>query len=163
MSSITFPYGNGHSNPGSSSFISVHDSASVHSHMSSYEPPTDTSSFQMNPLSSHPPRTPRSSIMSNNSHVSFGAESVYDRDTKEDAQVTEVDAATDDSEEEEDEAESARSGVRKEEVWRELLKSSNGRDKALVRHFASCYAYMSLPLRVRRLTGVEYRNYCSTR
>lgn len=134
MSSISFPYG-GHGHASSSSFISVQDSASdTGSHRlsaASYDPPNDTSSFQMNPLSSHPPRTPRTSLMSNGSHV-FGTD-VYD--TKEDAQVTHTfEVEADESESEDGEkADGARARVRREDVWRELLKSANGRDKAFVR------------------------------
>ncbi|RPD61907.1 hypothetical protein L226DRAFT_487136 [Lentinus tigrinus ALCF2SS1-7] len=126
MSSITFPYGSGHAS--SSSFISAQDSTSSLSTVS-YEPPNDTSSFQMNPLSSHPPRTPRTSIMSNGSHV-FGTD-VYD--TKEDAQVTHTFEADESASESEDgeKVGADHPRVRKEEVWRELLKSANGRDKAL--------------------------------
>ena len=135
MSSITFPYGAGHAS--SSSFISVQEStASSHLSASSSDPPNDTSSFQMNPLSSHPPRTPRTSLMSNGSHV-FGTD-VYD--TKEDAQVTHsFEIEVDESESEDGEkAESGRARVRREDVWRELLKSANGRDKAFVRIY-SCF------------------------
>ena len=134
MSSITFPYG-GHVHSASSSFVAVQDSR-----ISSYEPPNDTSSFQMNPLSSHPPRTPRTSLMSNGSHV-FGTD-VYD--TKEDAQVTHsFEIEVDESESEDGEkAESGRARVRREDVWRELLKSANGRDKAFVRHVS----LLSVPL-----------------
>ncbi|TFK93890.1 hypothetical protein K466DRAFT_477813 [Polyporus arcularius HHB13444] len=130
MSSISFPYG-GHGHASSSSFISVQDSSDTGSHRlsaASYDPPDDTSSFQMNPLSSHPPRTPRTSLMSNGSHV-FGTD-VYD--TKEDAQVTHTfEIEADESESEDGEkADAARARVRREDVWRELLKSANGRDKA---------------------------------
>ncbi|KAI0723353.1 hypothetical protein C8Q76DRAFT_392312 [Earliella scabrosa] len=147
MSSITFPY-SGHGHTGSSSFISVPDSDS-HSHHSahmsmslssaaSYEAPHDTSSFQMNPLSSHPPRTPRTSIMSNGSHV-FGGGGGYDAgfkggDAEVSAQTFEVADDEEDSEEEGTDgarvSEGARSRIRTEEVWREMLKSATGRDKA---------------------------------
>ncbi|KAI0637829.1 hypothetical protein C8Q77DRAFT_1048167 [Trametes polyzona] len=93
---------------------------------STYEPPMDTSSFQMNPLSSHPPRTPRTSIMSNGSHI-FGTD-IYD--TKADAEDKSQDIEVEDSEEEDEKPGSAKSRVRREEVWREMLKSANGRDKA---------------------------------
>ncbi|KAI0334742.1 hypothetical protein GY45DRAFT_1241871 [Cubamyces sp. BRFM 1775] len=92
----------------------------------SYEPPSDTSSFQMNPLSSHPPRTPRTSIVSNGSHI-FGTD-IYD--TKADAGEKSQEIEVEDSEEEDEKPGSAKSRVRREDVWREMLKSSNGRDKA---------------------------------
>ena len=121
MSSITFPYA-AHGHAASSSFISVQES-----HISSYEPPSDTSSFQMNPLSSHPPRTPRTSIMSSASHMYAS-----DYDSKDEVQATTVEA--EDSEEEDTEKEDvAKSRVRREDVWRELLKTAVGRDKAFVR------------------------------
>ena len=129
MSSITFPYA-GHGHSASSSFVTVHDSQHG-SLSSSYEPPNDTSSFQMNPLSSHPPRTPRTSIMSNGSHM-FGND-IYD--TKEDKEVTSQAFEVEDSEEEDEEKhDAAKDRVRREDVWRELLKSANGHDKAFVRH-----------------------------
>ncbi|CDO74039.1 hypothetical protein BN946_scf185043.g89 [Trametes cinnabarina] len=122
MSSITFSYAG--PNHASSSSVSAHDSQ-YDRFPSSYEPAADTSSFQMNPLSSHPPRTPRTSIMSNGSHV-FGTE-IYD--TKADSQEKSQEIE-EDSEEEDERLGSARSRVRREDVWRELLKSANGRDKA---------------------------------
>ncbi|KAL7282131.1 hypothetical protein ACG7TL_003600 [Trametes sanguinea] len=123
MSSITFPYAG--PNHASSSSVSMSDSQ-YGRFPSSYEPPADTSSFQMNPLSSHPPRTPRTSIMSNGSHV-FGTE-IYD--TKADSEEKSQEIEVEDSEEEDEKPGSARNRVRREDVWRELLKSANGRDKA---------------------------------
>lgn len=81
----------------------------------------------MNPLSSHPPRTPRTSIIAS-THV-YGA-SIYE--TKEEVQADD-DAEDDDNEEETDKMKEAESRVRHEEVWREMFLSSNGRDKAFVR------------------------------
>ncbi|PIL36786.1 hypothetical protein GSI_00476 [Ganoderma sinense ZZ0214-1] len=122
MSSITFPYG-GHGHSPSSSFVTVQDSRLS----SSYEPPSDTSSFQMNPLSSHPPRTPRTSIMSNGSHV-FGSDTY---DSKEDREVTSQEFEAEDSESEDEETlDVAKDRVRREDVWREMLKTAYGRDKA---------------------------------
>ncbi|KAI0771884.1 hypothetical protein BD413DRAFT_546847 [Trametes elegans] len=120
MSSITFPYAG--PNHASSSSVSMSDSQFT----ASYDPPTDTSAFQMNPLSSHPPRTPRTSIMSNASHV-FGTD-IYD--TKADAEEKSQEIEVEDSDLEDEKPGSAKSRVRREEVWRELLKSANGRDKA---------------------------------
>lgn len=124
MSSITFPYG-GHVHSASSSFVAVQDSR-----ISSYEPPNDTSSFQMNPLSSHPPRTPRTSIISNGSHV-LGSD-VYD--SREDRDVTSQAFEVEESEDEDEMAQdTAKDRVRREDVWREMLKTAYGRDKAFVR------------------------------
>ncbi|KAI0663063.1 hypothetical protein C8Q70DRAFT_1042660 [Cubamyces menziesii] len=124
MSSITFPYAG--PNHASSSSVSMSDSQYGGRFSASYEPPSDTSSFQMNPLSSHPPRTPRTSIVSNGSHI-FGTD-IYD--TKADAGEKPLEIEAEDSEEEDEKPGSAKSRVRREDVWREMLKSSNGRDKA---------------------------------
>ena len=126
MSSITFPYSaHGHA-ASSASFISVHDSGP------SYEPPSDTSSFQMNPLSSHPPRTPRTSIMSSASGM-YASE----YDSKDEAQVATTEVGDDEEEEDTDAADAAKSRVRREDVWREVLKTAVGRDKAFVSSFFS--------------------------
>ena len=127
MSSVTFPYAG--PNHASSSSVSMSDSQYGGRFSASYEPPSDTSSFQMNPLSSHPPRTPRTSIVSNGSHI-FGTD-IYD--TKADAGEKPLEIEAEDSEEEDEKPGSAKSRVRREDVWREMLKSSNGRDKAFVR------------------------------
>lgn len=81
----------------------------------------------MNPLSSHPPRTPRTSVISS-SHL-YGA-SIYE--TKNETQDT-ADVDTADGEEEPDRVAEAVSRVRREDVWREMILTSNGRDKAFVR------------------------------
>ncbi|KAI0959792.1 hypothetical protein AcW1_004517 [Taiwanofungus camphoratus] len=121
MSSITFPY----SGPG---YMSSASSSSGHEHHE-YSPAFDdlsNSSFQMNPLSSHPPRTPRPSVVC--SSYSYSAE-VYNNgeDTKEKSRTYEEE--TDDGDEDKVD-EDAQNKVRKEEIWRELLVTSNGRDKA---------------------------------
>ncbi len=97
---------------------------------SSCEPPDDTSSFQMNPLSSQPPRTPRTSIMSNGSHA-FGSDAY---EAKDDREITSQTSEVEDSEDE-DEAtqDAAKDRVRREDVWREMLKTAYGRDKTFVR------------------------------
>ncbi|KAJ7591244.1 hypothetical protein C8J56DRAFT_782415 [Mycena floridula] len=81
-----------------------------------YDP---SSSFQMNPLSSHPPRTPRTSVISNNVYATY--------ETKEQVQETP------DSDEEDEAAERAARAerrVRREDIWRDMFLTSNGRDKA---------------------------------
>lgn len=94
-----------------------------------YSAEFDTSaSFTMNPLSSHPPRTPRTSIISNNSTVRYGG-SVYNE--KEEAEGADQDAVEESEiDEEEDRVGEAESKIRKEDVWREMFLTSYGRDKA---------------------------------
>jgi hypothetical protein len=85
----------------------------------------------MNPLSSHPPRTPRTSIISNNNATGFGG-SVYD--TKEETEGENRDAVEESEiDEEEDRVKEAEGRIRKEDVWREMFLTSYGRDKAFVR------------------------------
>jgi hypothetical protein len=118
MSSVSFPH---------SDHISSVSSSSVHDGQY-YPPPFDTNSFHMNPLSSHPPRTPRTSIISTGSHTYNS--SIFDGKEDEQAQVVVVD---NDDEDDKDLEEEAESRVRKEAVWREIFLTSNGRDKAFVR------------------------------
>lgn len=120
MSSISFPNG-GHSGLPSSS--SEHDD---HFYPPAFES-ASVSGFQMNPMSSHPPRTPRVSIISGTG--TYGG-SIYT--PKEEAprdEPPEDDAEVD----REDEAVKKRAQrIRKEEIWKEMLKTSQGRDKAFV-------------------------------
>ena len=85
----------------------------------------------MNPLSSHPPRTPRTSLVVSNSHV-YGGD-VYT--PKEDIIEPQPEYFSDDDD---NEKASAQPQVKKEEVWRELLKTSYGRDKTFVRAMHCC-------------------------
>lgn len=87
-----------------------------------------TSGFQMNPLSSHPPRTPRASTSSAISLTTFNLthEEMSVKDET-DAQST-VDLSDDEEEKKVQRAEAA-SRVRKEEVWKEMLTTAYGRDK----------------------------------
>lgn len=82
----------------------------------------------MNPLSSHPPRTPRASTSSAMSAHAFNHshEEMNVRDET-DAQST-VDLSDDEDEKKAQRAE-ASSRVRKEEIWKELLTTAYGRDK----------------------------------
>lgn len=95
-----------------------------------YAPSFDGSSFQMNPHSQHPPRT---SVIS---RPSTAASSVYGGNAYETKAEVQEKAVTDDGQDEEDEAEirlrEAKKRVPKEEIWRDLLITSNGRDKAFV-------------------------------
>jgi hypothetical protein len=91
------------------------------------------SSFQMNPLSSHPPRTPRTSIISSTSTAHAYGSSIYE--TKEETdEVVGADGEDDDNEEE---VKMVEGKVRAEEVWREMFLTSNGRDKAFVRSYCA--------------------------
>lgn len=90
-----------------------------------------SSSFQMNPLSSHPPRTPRTSIISSNSTYVYGSSIYETKGETEDAIRADQDDELD--EEQEEKAKVAETRIRKEEIWREMFLTSNGRDKAFVR------------------------------
>jgi hypothetical protein len=123
MSTISFP------NPHSPSH---HDSPSsagtnpghINFFPTSYDPQASASSFQINPLSSHPPRTPRTSILnaSFEKEMYTSAEEHDERPLDDDEDVAKLES-------------SAGKRVRKEDVWREMLSTSTGRDKALV-----CYS-----------------------
>ena len=114
MSSITFPN------------ASHYNMSPMHSSGEDGDGPYDSSfgithSIQMNPLSPHPPRTPRTSTT-----YSTG----YDLHTSSPKRIS----ATLDVEPEEERVDDhpAKIRVRSEEVWREVVKSSDGRDKAFV-------------------------------
>ncbi|KAH7903841.1 hypothetical protein BJ138DRAFT_1073857, partial [Hygrophoropsis aurantiaca] len=142
MSSVTFP-------------SDIHDQPF-------YTPPAfdgaSTSGFQMNPLSAHPPRTPRPSTYGGGSGYEGGMNtgmsmsiSVYDPEQDESRvksirsekdndlekeQEKEKDdggEVSDESEEELDEenerVKTVEKSVRAHDVWREMLVTSNGRDK----------------------------------
>lgn len=89
-----------------------------------------SSSFQMNPLSSHPPRTPRPSNVSSSVHHVYGGQIYEDK--------TETGSVADDTELAEEDAEATRLSatvIRKERVLQDMLLTSNGRDKVFVRQF----------------------------
>ena len=82
----------------------------------------------MNPLSSHPPRTPRTSIIANSSNTYPNAKYQNpneDNQEKLDVEDIEID-------EDEEKVKSADRRIKKEEVWREMFLTSAGRDKAFV-------------------------------
>ncbi|RDB22643.1 hypothetical protein Hypma_010377 [Hypsizygus marmoreus] len=138
MSSISFP--SGQHGP------SAHDEQY-------YSPTFDaSSSFQMNPLSSHPPRTPRTSVMSSSmtAHV-YGTSSIYD--TKEETEEVLRADGEDVDEDEEEKLKVASTRVRKEEVWRDLLLTSNGRDKAfkLIQYSIRLYLLFHTSISTSRL------------
>ncbi|KAL0949629.1 hypothetical protein HGRIS_009674 [Hohenbuehelia grisea] len=129
MSHISFPVPNENGRPNEPSF---------------YPPPFDTgsSAFQMNPLSSHPPRTPRASLASNSwgglgggGHASMftqphdvhgHAQTFAAQDEIQEPEIVR-DAEID---EEEESVKEAEKNVARSEVWREMVLTSNGRDKA---------------------------------
>lgn len=80
----------------------------------------------MNPLSSHPPRTPRASLVSSQAHV-------YAADTYESTEEPEKSLVVDEEfDENEERAKEIARRVRKEDIWREMLSTSRGRDKIFV-------------------------------
>lgn len=112
MSSISFPN---------------HRSSSSHEDQF-YTPDFDNSSFQMNPLSSHPPRTPRTSIIASSSNTYSNAK--YQNPNEEIQEKVDVeDIEIDDQEEK---VKAAEKRIRNEDVWREMFLTSSGRDKAFV-------------------------------
>ncbi|KAL6299113.1 hypothetical protein BKA93DRAFT_820076 [Sparassis latifolia] len=120
MSSITFPYsGPGHDSGSSSAEHKSH-------HYSAFEgvSVSGTDEFQMNPLSSHPPRTPRTSVAGTHT---YSAEIYRAQEQEETVERN----WGNDSELEEDSAAKAQAEgkVRKEEIWKEMLSTSYGRDK----------------------------------
>ncbi|KAJ8595333.1 hypothetical protein M405DRAFT_807418 [Rhizopogon salebrosus TDB-379] len=136
MSSITFPH-LGEDMGSSSSPSSMHDSMQG----SFYSPPAFdvSSSFQMNPLSAHPPRTPRpsSAAQSHFRNMSMSI-SVYDEkgEEQQDTETVKGDNAEVDEDgveeldEEDVRVKEAEKLVKTHEVWRDLFVTSNGRDKA---------------------------------
>lgn len=121
MSSITFPHGAHDLSASVSSTIPENDYFDAGFSSSS------TSSFQMNPLSSHPPRTPRTSVVSG-PHV-YGGDIYTPKEEVVEQQPEYFSEDEDDKVQQE-----AKSSVRKEDIWREMLKTSYGRDKAFVRY-----------------------------
>lgn len=93
-----------------------------------YTPDFDTSSFQMNPLSSHPPRTPRTSIVANASNPYPNAKyQSVNEDIQEKVDIEDIEI-----DDEEEKVKVAEKRIKKEDVWREMFLTSAGRDKAFV-------------------------------
>lgn len=88
----------------------------------------------MNPLSSHPPRTPRVSVVSSN---------VYNLSAYEKDEISSDLGAESIDEEDDERMKEAERRIRHEEIWREIVLTSNGRDKAFVRQL---YIYIILSL-----------------
>lgn len=95
-----------------------------------YQPSFDTSSFQMNPLSSHPPRTPRASLVNSSTSQHFGSASIYEDAPTEVEEKDIVDVEDVEIDDEEERVKVAEKRILKEEIWREIIVTSNGRDKA---------------------------------
>ncbi|KAF8665546.1 hypothetical protein AX16_000007 [Volvariella volvacea WC 439] len=130
MASISFPSSTETSNTHESQFFG-----------DGYDP---SSSFQMNPLSSHPPRTPKPSTSGPRAN---GYSTTYEVkvDTSEDEREA------DDTEQESND--STNTDVRKEDVWREMFLTSNGRDKAfkLMQYTLRVYLLFHNAIFLRRL------------
>lgn len=132
MSTVSFPGGASHTHSHSTS-------TQEDFFGSSYNP---SSSFQVNPLSHHPPRTPRTSVISAASQSYVYGSEIYGSSTSQQEETQEKPAAAAEYEEEEV-AEDVEDTVSQEtakkvktpEVWREMLKTSSGRDKAFVSAF----------------------------
>jgi hypothetical protein len=128
MSSISFPHAAHDHTASVVSASSVHENGYFNDASSAFAT-SSTSSFQMNPLSPHPPRTPRTSVTVSTNHV-YGGD-IY---TPKEEVLEERPEYFSDDEEDSRTQQEARRRVRKEDVWREMVKTSYGRDKALVRH-----------------------------
>ncbi|TFK76074.1 hypothetical protein BDN72DRAFT_831517 [Pluteus cervinus] len=147
MSSISFPSGHLPSEASSSTENSFYNA-----------PPFDGSaSFQMNPLSSHPPRTPRTSVIATNSHH-------YDSTTFE-IKVDHTEERSDEgsegaSEREEDDpvVQAKANRIRREDVWKEMILTSNGRDKAfkLIQYALRVYLLFHNAVTFRRLKRTAF-------
>ncbi|KAJ7228819.1 hypothetical protein GGX14DRAFT_415190 [Mycena pura] len=137
MSTISFPSEDGSTD------------ASMHNGDPFYSAFDGSSSFQMNPLSSHPPRTPRTSMTTASTSQVYGA-SIYE--TKEKVQEPPVEEE-EELEEGTERLKQAELRVRKEEVWRELILTSNGRDKAfkIIQYSLKVYLLFHLSVSTSRL------------
>jgi hypothetical protein len=86
--------------------------------------------FQMNPLSAHPPRTPRSSVIASNP-MPFSLSVNTSKEEPED-HPTNVEVELNVDEEECQEKSAQKTQIHAQDIWREFLKTSSGRDKAFV-------------------------------
>jgi hypothetical protein len=124
MSSVSFPQ---------TDHVSVASTSSLHD-PPFFPPSFDTSlSFQMNPLSAHPPRTPRPSNASTTVQ-SFGSVLFESIEGEFGNPMLPLEEAV----EPEEKVAESKPRVNKEEVWRDIVSSSNGRDKAFVRISIHC-------------------------
>ena len=122
MASISFPHA-AHDHTASSS--SIHEDGYFTESNAAFAT-SSSSAFQTNPLSAHPPRTPRTSIAS---PLRVYGGDIY---TPKEENIEDQPAYFSDDEEDKSNQE-ARKKVRREAIWREMLKTSYGRDKAFVR------------------------------
>ncbi|KAL5508352.1 hypothetical protein ACEPAH_5971 [Sanghuangporus vaninii] len=125
MSTISFP--------GSASHTHSHSTSTQEDFFgSSYNP---SSSFQVNPLSPHPPRTPCTSVISASQSYVYGSD-LYASSASQQEETQEKPVAAEYEEEEvaedvdETVSQETVKKVKTPEVWREVLKTSSGRDKA---------------------------------
>jgi hypothetical protein len=94
---------------------------------SSYDPDIPQSAFQVNPHSPHPPRTPKPSVHSSHPSVHHDEKSRFSQpDTS-----TKIEDDTDSLSSSDLTPRKPR--VPAADVWRDILTTSSGRDKALVR------------------------------
>lgn len=95
----------------------------------------------MNPLSAHPPRTPKPSLHASSSRH-FASASIYEDAREVVEEKISFDVVDDDDdveiEEENDDVKDAEKKVRQEEIWRDIIVSSNGRDKVFVSRATLC-------------------------
>ncbi|KAL1735830.1 hypothetical protein EV714DRAFT_199616 [Schizophyllum commune] len=109
----------------------------------------------MNPLSSHPPRTPRTSVISSSTYV-YGASVYEDAPSHAMAEKVEVKEEVYDPADEPDDDDVATAAaakrVRREDVWREMIITSDGRDKAfkLIQYTIRTYLLFHNPI-VKRM------------
>ena len=94
------------------------------------------SGFQMNPLSVHPPRTPHTSISAASApSITYNSADIYTSTEENEEKPVDIEEEVAEAHRERREGNKLGPGprpVRREDVWREILKSSTGRDKALV-------------------------------
>ena len=128
--------------------------SSMHSNDEDGVTPYDSSfgtphGIQMNPLSPHPPRTPRTSTV-----YSSGYELPATSPKR-------ISASLDvEPEEERVNDQPAKTQVRNEEVWREIVKTSDGRDKAFVRCVPVLFVHRSNACRfVQKLIQYSMKLY----
>lgn len=108
-----------------------------------YQPSFDTSSFQMNPLSVHPPRTLKTSLHASSSQHFASVYEDASEGAEEKITIDVEDVDIEDESESVNAKEAEKNVPRQEEIWRDIVLSSNGRDKAFV-------SLASIPLRKRQ-------------
>ncbi|KAF7433234.1 hypothetical protein PC9H_005184 [Pleurotus ostreatus] len=148
MSSIAFPM-----EPSGSASGSSRDDQLFASHFGT------SSSFQMNPLSSHPPRSPHVSLISSASsrpqHTNFTGD-IYS-DGLDPVAVEAASSSVEDMDPEEERVKGAEDNVKVAEIWREMILTSNGRDKSfkLIQYSIRLYLFFH--------TGITTSRFLSSR